>query len=377
VLLIREAGPEDFPGVYRLAELLDSYNLPADRGYVRELLQTSRDSFAGRLPRAKARYLFVLERTRSAGYKGPGTLAGCSLIIAKHGTPGHPHLWFSLNRIIKYSRTLKIRRSHPVLRMGWTEDGPTEIGGLVVLPRCRKTPERCGLQVSYARFLYMGMHPERFEESVLVEYRGAMGVGGRSPFWEAVGRKFTGLSYRRADRLSVTNKEFILNLLPTEPIYRSLLPEKVQQAIGAIHPAARGAAHLAGRAGFRPIPQVEPFDGGPYYSAPLKGIRLIQRTRQLRVAAVSEMSSSRKRGSRSSIKDFEDDFVDSRWSLPSATTEGGNDRYYLVGSEEGGFFRAAVVGAKMAGGRIRLAREALERLNVKEGDTVHACPVPR
>lgn len=337
MFIIRQGGPEDFAGVYRLAKLLDSYNLPADRRYIRELLQTSRDSFAGRLPKSQARYLFVLEKEKAV----PGTVVGCSLIIAKHGTPGHPHLWFSLNTIVKYSRTLKVRKSHPVLRMGWTEDGPTEIGGLVVLPRYRGLPEECGLQISYARFLYMGIYPGRFEKSVLVEYRGAMGLGGRSPFWDAVGRKFTGLSYHRADRLSVTNKEFILNLMPNEPIYRSLLPARVQRAIGAIHPAAQGAAHLARRAGFRPIPQVEPFDGGPYYSAPLLSIRPVRATRELRAVA-------------------------------GAAGSGG---HWLVGTDHGGPFRAALVRAKMFKGRLQAPLRALERLGVETGDRVYACAV--
>ncbi len=361
MFLIRQAGPDDFPGVFALARLLDSYNLPADRGYIRELLQVSEESFAGRLPRSKARYLFVLEEKgqspleqgqsplqrilegAGAGTVPAGTvpkIVGCSLIIAKHGTPGRPHLWLGLESITKRSRTLGIRRTHPVLRLGFTEDGPTEVGGLVVLPRYRKHPEQCGLQISYVRFLYMAMHPDRFENKILVEYRGAMRTGNQSPFWEAMGRVFTGLPYGKADRLSVSNKEFIRSLFPREPIYCALLPKSVRAAIGAIHPAAQRAAALLRGIGFKPMDQIEPFDGGPYYSAARAKVRLIRRTKRLRVAANVILAQAR-------IK------------------SDGSNRSYLVGTEVGGFFRAALMRGS----------SELKLLRVGAGDPVYACPV--
>ena len=347
MFLIREAGPKDFRGAFSLAKALDSYNLPADGSYIRQLLQTSEESFAGLLAKPKARYLFVLEREKK--------IVGCSLIIAKHGTPGHPHLWFSEEQIEKSSRTLGTRRSHPVLRLGYTEDGPTEVGGFVVLPRYRGRPERCGLQLSYVRFLYMAMHPERFEKTVLIEYRGAMGAGGKSPFWEAIGRVFTGLSYQRADRLSARNKEFILGLLPSEPIYCALLPESVQRAIGAIHPAAQPAAALAARIGFRPIPQVEPFDGGPYYSALRKEIKLVRETRKVTVATSPSPWPSPRRG------------------------EGGVRGFHLhlVATEAGGCFRAVLIRGTVSSGRFTMEEEGFDRLKVHSGDQAYVCAVPR
>ena len=342
--LIREAGPRDFRGVFALAEVLDSYNLPADRPYIRRLLETSERSFGGLLPKEKARYLFVLEKTKSTGYKVPGTLVGCSMIIAKHGTRGRPHLWFSLDQIEKRSRTLGIRKSHRVLRMGATEDGPTEVGGLVVLARYRSHRERCGLQLAYVRFLYMAMHPERFERDVLVEYRGAMGAGGKSPFWEAIGRVFTGLPYRRADHLSVENKEFILSLLPAEPIYCALLPARVRRAIGAVHPAAAPAAAMAARIGFRRIRQVEPFDGGPYYIAERERIRLVRETR----------------------------------SFPLVQAAAGpRGRPHLVATEAGGFFRAVMTAGAISAGRFKMEEEAFRKLKIRAGDPAYVCAVPR
>ena len=334
MFLIRQAQTEDFQGVFALAKILDSYNLPYHRRTIQELLSTSEASFEGRLPKEKARYLFVLEQR--------GKIVGCSLIHAKHGTRGKPHLWFSLERLSKYSRTLKVRRTHQILRLGYTEDGPTEVGGLVVLPGYRRHPLACGMQISFVRFLYMGIHPERFEGKILVEYRGVLGERNRSTFWESFGRVFTGLSYKRADRFSVVNKEFILGLMPHEPIYCALLPKSVQEAIGAIHPAAQRAAALLRSIGFRPLPQVEPFDGGPYYGAKKSEITIFRQTRRF---LVGEAPSSM-RGKR-----------------------------YLLGTEARGFFRAGVGTGSVRGDRVILYPEAMRFLQVKAGDPVYVCPL--
>lgn len=331
MFLVRSAGPRDFRHVFPLARLLDSYNLPADPALIRRLLEDSQRSFRGDLPRAKARYLFLLEDTRRQ------RVVGCSLILAKHGTPGRPHLWFAQKRVAKHSRTLGIRRSQEILQLGWTENGPTEVGGLVVLPAYRGRPERCGLQISYARFLYMAMHPDRFEKTILIEYRGAMGQGNRSPFWEAIGRVFTGLPYSRADRLSATNKEFILTLLPREPIYCALLPESVQRAIGAIHPSAAPAAKLAQRQGFRRMRQIEPFDGGPYYSARRTEIGIVRATRPLRL-----------------VQSKKEAFSKGLW---------------LVGTDAGGKFRAVLA----KGGEPSL----LKTLKVQGKERLYVCPISR
>lgn len=343
MLLIRQAGPKDFSGVFPLAKLLDSYNLPADRRLIQKLLEDSERSFAGGLPRVRARYLFVLEDRPAR------RIVGCSLIIAKHGTPGHPHLWLARQRVVHRSRTLGIRRSQEVLQMGFTQDGPTEVGGFVVLPRWRNRRERCGLQLSYARFLYMAMHPGRFEGQVLIEYRGVMGRGTRSTFWEAIGRVFTGLSYSRADRLSVTHKEFILNLLPRERIYCALLPRSVQRAIGAIHPSAAPAARLAVRQGFRPIPQIEPFDGGPYYAVRRTKIKAVRETKRLRLCAEGKA-----------------------FPRPVLTAD------CLVGVESRGEgFRAVRTEGRRSGDRFLLGQQALEVLEVQEGEWGHVYRIPR
>ncbi len=339
MFLIRQGSPEDFNGVYRLAQILDSYNLPADKTYIRKLLERNADSFSGGSPLSHSIYLFVIEEKKHPSQRG--TIVGSSLIIAKHGIPGKPHLWFALENRTKKSRTLGIKRSHRVLRLGYTENGPREVGGLVILPAYRRHPARCGLQISYVRFLYMAMHPDRFERKVLVEYRGAMGRGNKSPFWERVGKVFTGLPYQKADHLSVSNKEFIVNLLPHEPIYCALLPRSVQEAIGAIHPNAQRAAQLLERVGFRRLNQIEPFDGGPYYSASRSAIRLVRQTRR-----VTLIESLRK-----------------------------GSHPFLIGTDHGKRFRSMWTHGTKKGNQLFVRKETLQFLEITSGESGYACVV--
>lgn len=277
---IRQARLTDLPALWPLARQLDSYNLPADRAILRQLVLASVESFRGRLPRTQARYLFVMERRPS------NSVIGCSLIIAKHGTPSLPHVRMDVRTVRMRSRTLRREATHDLLRLGWTTSGPTEIGGLIVLSRYRAHPLRLGRQLSYVRLAYIAAHPDRFESDVLVEYLPPLTPEGDSGLWRALGAKFTGLSYRQADRLSITNKEFITSLFPRGPIYTDWFPAQVRRQIGLVHPAAAGACGMLRAQGFRFLRQVEPFDGGPYYGARANRIKLCRQVRRGRITAL-------------------------------------------------------------------------------------------
>ncbi len=240
---IRQARSSDLAALWPLARQLNSYNLPADRRMLAKLVAVSVRAFRGAMPRSRARYLFVLEELARR------RVIGCSLIIAKHGTPALPHLWMDVKR----------RRTRRLLQLGMTTNGPTEVGGLVLLPAYRGHPQQLGVQLSYVRFTYMAMHPERFEPRVLVEYLPPLTPRGESALWRVFGQRFTGLSYRAADRLSMTNKEFIWRLFPHTPIDAGFFPPEVRAQLGVVHPAATGACAMLRRVGFRYLRQVEPF----------------------------------------------------------------------------------------------------------------------
>lgn len=278
MFLIRNANLGDAGAVYRLARHLDSYNLPADRKTIRRLLLDSEASFHGKnIPPHRRRYLFLAEETRR------GSIAGCSLIIARHGTPALPHLSFEMGLEKKRSRSIRQTLEHRTMKLRADPRGFTEIGGLVLLPRYRGLKEKLGKQLSYVRFTYMALHPQRFQQRILVEYLPPLYKGSQSRLWEALGKKFTHLSYEEADRLSSTNKEFVLSLFPKEKIYACLLGEAATQELGTPGKGAQASVAMLQKIGFRFLRQVDPFDGGPHYGASLSHIPIFRHTAFLKV----------------------------------------------------------------------------------------------
>jgi arginine N-succinyltransferase len=266
--------------LYELSQFLDSVNLPHDRDAICRILGHSERSFRGDITDPRYReYVFVLEdlETRRA--------VGTSLIVAQLGRRDAPYIYFDVRIEERYSATLDRHFSHEVLSIGYSYDGPTEIGGLVVHPDARRAPEKLGMLISYVRFLFLAMHRDCFQRRVLAELLPPLEADGTSHLWEAVGRHFTNLTYREADRLSKQNKEFIRGLFPDGDIYVSLLSPQAQSVIGRVGPQTRGVEKLLRRIGFRYWNRVDPFDGGPHFIAEMDEIALVQRARRARPAA--------------------------------------------------------------------------------------------
>lgn len=280
--IVRAVSREDLQALTDLAKQFNLLNLPGDRKILKEKIDRSENSFAGELPKNKAEYVFVIEDTEE------NTIVGSSLIIAKHGSEEAPHCYFKILKRDHFSQDLGIGFIHQVLRFQLDTDGPTEIGGLLVDKTYRRRPERLGKQISLSRFVFMGLHPDKFEKRVLCELTPPLTEEGRSEFWEALGRRFTGLPYQEADALSQTNKEFIESLFPEEDIYLSLLDSKARLVLGRVGEATKPAQHLLESIGFTYLDEVDPFDGGPHYGAATKDILPVKQGKKLRVAEMQE-----------------------------------------------------------------------------------------
>jgi arginine N-succinyltransferase len=201
------------------------------------------------------------------------------MIIAQHGTREAPHIYFQVSDAEHYSATIDRHFKHQVLSIGFNYDGPTEIGGLVVDPPYRSGPEKPGKQLSYARFLFIAMHQRLFRTRILAELMPPLMKDGRSLLWESIGKKFTGLDYREADKLSRGNKEFIKELFPSTDFYVSLFPTRAQRLIGQVGEETRGVQRMLERIGFKYVSHIDPFDGGPHYEADVRDITLVRRFR--------------------------------------------------------------------------------------------------
>ncbi|HEX5753273.1 MAG TPA: arginine N-succinyltransferase [Archangium sp.] len=279
MLVLRDVQKTDLPGLKRLAAVLNTVNLPNNEETLAAIIDKSVKSFAGKVKNPFEReYLFVLEDVRNE------LIIGTSMIIAQHGTYEAPHTYYDVSEREHYSATIGRHFRHKVLSIGYNYEGPTEIGGLVVDPPYRATPDKPGKQLSYVRFLFMAMHKRLFRPKVLAELLPPLLPDGRSLLWEACGKKFTGLTYHEADRLSRQNKEFIKELFPNSDIYASLFPERVQKVLGEVGPNTKGVQRMLERVGFRYVERIDPFDGGPHFEANLSDITLVRRYRSLKLA---------------------------------------------------------------------------------------------
>lgn len=276
--IVRAVSKDDITQLTDLAKQFNLLNLPGDKKIIAEKIARSEASFAGELPKNKSEYIFVVEDIEEQA------VVASSLIIAKHGSEEVPHCYFKILKRDHFSQDLGIGFIHQVLRFQLDTDGPTEIGGLLVDKAYRRRPERLGKQISFSRFVYMALNPDRFENRVLCELTPPLTDEGRSEFWEALGRRFTGLPYQEADALSQTNKEFIESLFPEEDIYLSLLDSKARLVLGRVGEATKPAQHLLESIGFQYLDEVDPFDGGPHYGCETEKILPIKMGKKLRVS---------------------------------------------------------------------------------------------
>lgn len=275
--IVRAVQRDDLQSLYELARQFTLLNLPAEKRVIEAKIERSISSFAGELSKNEAEYLFVVEDTEAE------MVAGNSLILAKNGTPSSPNFSYKLLKKERFSRELGVGFIHQILRLNINTDGPTEVGGLIVDRGYRRRPEKVGRLISLSRFLYIGMHRERFEEDLHSEMAPPLTEEGRSEFWEALGRRFTGMPYQEADQISSQNNGFIQSLFPEEDIYLALLDSKARLVLGRVAEETQGALHLLNRIGFKYKDEVDPFDGGPHLGCKAAECTLIKNLKKYKL----------------------------------------------------------------------------------------------
>lgn len=249
--LIRPSRYSDLDYLHELATSLWAtgfLTLPSRRPGLEALISLSERSFSGKIGKPdEGKYLFVLEDLKTR------KVVGSSLVIARHGGPESPHLYFQVDA---EKQTLNFQAE---------EKGRTELGGLILDPAYRGHPAKLGKALSLVRFLYIKRNREKFCEDLLAELLPPFTAEGKSPFWESLGRRLTGMDYREADEKSRKDKRFVLNLFPRGPINISSLSAEAQAALGVVGPATEPVVKILTSIGFRYLQQIDPFDGGPHY----------------------------------------------------------------------------------------------------------------
>jgi len=335
---IRGALASDEEALLALAHHLNSVNLPDDRPHIRRLLEQSEKSFRREVPERRRKFVFLICDRAS------GKAVGTSTIVAQLGRRDAPYIYLDVIDEEKYSSALDRHFHQTVLRIGFSYDGPTELGGLVVSPEHRGSPERLGLLISYVRFLFIAAHAELFREELLAELLPPLEPDGTSHLWEAFGRRFTGLSYAEADLLSSENKSFVRDLFPSGMVYASLLSREAQDVIGKVGGQTRGVESMLKRVGFRYAKRIDPFDGGPHFVAQRSEVTPIRDTQRLAIRQGSTNAGARR-------------MLVAR-DLPVAP-----------------FFRAVAVPALTDGESVTLGAEAAEALQVATGDEAIVLPL--
>lgn len=262
-----------------LAEAIGSgmTTFPPDRAALEEKISASIDGFANPSESGAATYLLV------AKHSDQKAVLGCSAVYSRIG---QDYGFYSYKLCRTEQRSVELERTHALTHLNPVNDltGWSEVGSLVVDPRLRQSG--LGRQLAKSRYVLIGQHPARFGENIFAELRGWQSQEGISPFWDAVGRKFFGLSFDDADRFSaVRGSKFIYDLLPRLPISVDLLPSDARHAVGRAHETSAYALKLLIAEGFRYDGYVDVFDAGPQVCASAVNIRTVRDAQVLPVAA--------------------------------------------------------------------------------------------
>lgn len=271
MFILRSVALKDLDDLYQLSKLYVFINLPSDRGLIEAKIKSSLKAFnQPSRELSDNHYIFILEDLSLR------KVIGCSMIHAQHGTEEEPHFFLTVDRENKFSSSINTGFIHGTLKLGYETNGSSEIGGLILDPDYRANKSKLGKQLSFIRFMYMGLNPKRFTKNIHCELMPPFDTDGKSPLWEAVGRRFLNMEYHDADLLSRNNKEFILSLFPSSTIYETLLPLDARDAIGKVGKDTIPVKKMLEKIGFEYTHEVDPFDGGPHYRCELNKIKPVK-----------------------------------------------------------------------------------------------------
>jgi len=276
--VMRPVKEDDFTAILRLVTSAGTgfITLTHNPQHLKEKIKISMLSFEKSVSfAADEHYFFVLEDLEN------GTLGGCCAIIAK----------VQSYKVYYEVETLDIKPSLPqgvaqqkILRACPQSSPASEVCSLFMASALRH--KGLGKLVSLSRFFFMATHPQRFCEETQAEIRGTIDAHAEFPFWNGIGRHFLDLPFHLLMKLRQQNEQLIVDSVPEFPIYLSLLPPEVREAIGMVHPNSRPALQILEDEGFRRSDKIDICDGGPLLSACTKEIRSI---RSSAVAVVSKI----------------------------------------------------------------------------------------
>ncbi|MCX9157699.1 arginine N-succinyltransferase [Niveibacterium sp. 24ML] len=319
-LRIRSAVAEDLPAIAALM---------ADCG---------RQQAGVQWPPAAGEHLLVADTGEG------GAVLGCLRLSAAIGLR-QPRYWYHVGCVVHAARELDLFQRQRTLLLGNNHTGASELADIAWARSGVPLAEQAlvlNLLVQTAMLL-MARRREAFASHLVVELPGLRDVAGQAPFWQGLGRQFC-----RRDPL-LAREQFgddwrahAAALLPRQTVYASFLPAAAQEAIAQASPAARVLQEVLEAAGLRYSHHISIDDGGPVLEADVDTLGAVMASRvwsiSLRDAATA--------------------------SVPM-----------LVAQGDAGNWRAVLVQAAVANGKLALAQEDMARLGAGEGAQVWAAPL--
>ena len=334
--IIRAARTSDLDALYDLSKITGGgfTNLPPDRKTLGEKLERGQQGFDREGEgQSDDLYVFMLEEVET------GRIRGTCQVFGKVGVT-QPFYSYRISTLTQQSKELDMIFRNKMLTPCTDLEGSSEVGGLFLHPAERAGG--LGLLLARSRYLFIKQHRPRFGPRILAELRGVIDQGGHSPFWDALGGKFFGMTFPEADEFNAMHgTQFIADLFPQSPIYVAMLPDSAQAVIGQPHPTGRAALKMLQKEGFVWDNYIDIFDGGPTVLAATDNVRSV---------------------------------ADADWYVLDGALEDGeeaSDRM-LAASGRLGQFRCTMARGKIDEKRIRLSRDAIAKLDLEPGDTVLA-----
>lgn len=169
----------------------------------------------------------------------------------------------------------------------------TEVGGLFLDPSVRQ--QGLSALTSFARLLFIGIHPHRFCRQVIAEIRGVVDENRISPFWNGVGRHFLDLDFQELMQRVAADPSLIPALVSPIPIYRFLLNPTIQAILGKAHHLSQIALARLLDQGFHYTGDIDPFDAGPKVMAETSEIQVVRQHQHVVISRVHAAAEERNR----------------------------------------------------------------------------------
>ena len=325
MFVVRPAERRDLAALQALVQTATQgvHTLPRSPEAMERAIEESLAAFAAEvdMPGEEA-YLFVLEHGGAEDADGKLDIAQESVIAglaAIHATAGAAGTFFAFRNdvIQQVSRDLNISHSVHALTLCSDLSGCSQLSGFYVnhlVQDCVQGAANAAANdavhatanasatdaadevgklaaaaelLSRARLLFAALSPRRFSDKFFASLAGVSDAEGRSPFWEALGRKFFQMDFLQAERVveGARNRTLIVELMPHFPVYVPLLPSEAQAAMGQVHPQGELPFTLLTREGFFADDYIDIFDGGPILQAHKTAIRTIATAVRRRVIA--------------------------------------------------------------------------------------------